>query len=220
MDVQTSALPTRAKLAVRKLRILLADDHQVVRESIKLLINAQPDMEVAGEAGDGLEAIERAQLLLPDVVVMDVLLPGATGFEATEKLNETCLQVKVLALTHHKAKDYLNELMNAGAYGYVLKQSPAAELLRAIRVVAKGDQYLDPAMSGRVIGRQSLIGPREEEILRLLARGYSNKETAADLGISVKTVEAHRANAMRKLDLQGRQGIVRFALTQGWLREE
>src|SRR5689334_18629702 len=195
-----------------KLRIMIAEDHETVREGMKLLINSQPDMEVIGEAGDGLAAIQRAQELLPDIVLMDVSMPQATGFQATEKLNQTCPQVKVLALTRHTDKAYLQQLVRAGAYGYVLKQSPAAELLRAIRTVGAGSQYLDSAMTGKVlagymgdasqadISRQPWMSKREEEVLRLIAWGYSNKEIAAQMEISVKTVEAHRANAMRKLE--------------------
>jgi two-component system, NarL family, response regulator NreC len=215
-----------------KLRIMIAEDHETIREGIKLLINAQPDMEVIGEASDGLQAISRAQSLLPDIVLMDISMPGATGFQATEKLNQTCPQVKVLALTRHRDKAYLQQLVRAGAEGYVLKQSPASELIGAIRAVAEGRQFLDPALTGAVLaayaGDKSLskienqpwISKREEEVLKLIAWGYSNKEIAAKLDISVKTVEAHRANAMRKLDLHSRIDIVRFALMQGWLEED
>ncbi|HJQ27279.1 MAG TPA: response regulator transcription factor [Blastocatellia bacterium] len=215
-----------------KLRVLIAEDHETVREGIKMLINAQPDMEVVSEASDGLTAISRAQAVLPDVVLMDVSMPGATGFQATEKLNQTCPQVKVVALTRHRDKAYLQQLVRAGADGYVLKQSPAEELLRAIRAVASGGQYLDTALTGKVLagyagehpsakgGSQPWISRREEEVLKLIAWGNSNKEIAAKLDISVKTVEAHRANAMRKLDLHSRIDIVRFALLQGWLNEE
>lgn len=217
---------------MNKLRILIAEDHETVREGIKLLIDAQPDMEVIGEAGDGLTAVSSAQSLNPDVVVMDVTMPGATGFQATEKLNQLCPHVKVLALTRHTDKAYLQQLVRAGAFGYVLKQSPAAELLQAIRMVAEGKKYLDSAMTGAVMAgyagerspfdsnHQPWISKREEEVLKLIAWGYSNKEIAAQVDISVKTVEAHRANAMRKLDLHSRIDIVRFALTQGWLQEE
>jgi DNA-binding NarL/FixJ family response regulator len=215
-----------------KLRIVIAEDHETVREGMKLLINSQPDMEVIGEAGDGITAINRAQELLPDIVLMDVSMPQATGFQATEKINQTCPQVRVLALTRHTDKSYLQQLVRAGAYGYVLKQSPSSELLRAIRAVGEGRQYLDSAMAGTVmagyagdsslavINRQPWISKREEEVLRLIGWGYSNKEIAAHLDISVKTVEAHRANAMRKLDLHSRIDIVRFALTQGWLGQD
>jgi two-component system response regulator NreC len=218
--------------AMGKLRIMIAEDHETVREGIKLLINAQPDMEVIDEVSNGVTAVSNAQALAPDVVIMDVSMPGGTGFQATEKLNELCPEVKVVALTRHTDKAYLHQLVRAGADGYVLKQSPAAELLRAIRAVAEGRQYLDPAMTGTVLagymnepspfnsGRQFWISKREEEVLRLIAWGYSNKEIAGRTDISVKTVEAHRANAMRKLDLHSRIDIVRFALMQGWLQED
>ncbi|HKQ08410.1 MAG TPA: response regulator transcription factor [Blastocatellia bacterium] len=213
-----------------KLRILIAEDHETIREGIKLLINSQPDMNVVGEAGNGLMAIQSAQTLLPDVVLMDVSMPGVTGFQATEKLNETCPQVKVLALTRHRDKAYLQQLVRAGADGYVLKQSPAEELLRAIRAVAAGGQYLDASLTGKVLAgyaseqrskdaRRQWISQREEEVIKLIAWGHSNKEISAKLDISVKTVEAHRANAMRKLDMHSRIDIVRFALLQGWLEE-
>ena len=217
---------------MNKLRVVIAEDHETVREGIKLLINAQPDMEVVGEAGDGREAVERAQALLPDIVLMDVSMPHATGFQATEKINQTCPQVKVVALTRHTDKAYLQQLVRAGAYGYVLKQSPSAELLRAVRTVGEGRQYLDQAMTGTILAgygghnlsarlnHQPWISKREEEVLKLIGWGYSNKEIAKDLDISVKTVEAHRANGMRKLDLHSRIDIVRFALTQGWLGAE
>lgn len=215
-----------------KLRIMIAEDHATVREGIKMLINAQPDMEVIGEASDGLTAVSHAQALVPDIILMDVSMPGATGFQATERLDQSCPQVKVVALTRHRDKAYLQQLVRAGVEGYVLKQSPAEELLRAIRAVAEGRQFLDPAMTGTVLAgyagesstskasRQPWISKREEEVLKLIAWGYSNKEIAAQLDISVKTVEAHRANAMRKLDLHSRINIVRFALLQGWLEEE
>ena len=214
-----------------KLRILIAEDHETIREGIKLLINAQPDMDVIGEAGDGLLAVQRTQTLLPDLVLMDVSMPGVTGFQATEQLNQTCPQVKLLALTRHRDKAYLQQLVRAGADGYVLKQSPAEELLRAIRTVAAGGQYLDTALTGKVLAgiagehpsrddRQPWISRREEEVLKLIAWGHSNKEIAAKLDISVKTVEAHRANAMRKIDLHSRIHIVRFALLRGWLETE
>jgi two-component system, NarL family, response regulator NreC len=215
-----------------KLRVMLAEDHETVREGIKLLINAETDMEVISEAGDGLTAISSAQSLLPDIVLMDVSMRGISGIQATERLNHLCPQVKVLALTRHTDKAYLQQLVRAGANGYVLKQSSAAELLRAIRTVALGQQYLDPAMTSKVLAgyagepspfdvrRQPWISKREEEVLKLIAWGYSNKEIAARMNISVKTVEAHRANGMRKLDLHSRIDIVRFALLQGWLQDD
>jgi DNA-binding NarL/FixJ family response regulator len=214
-----------------KLRILLADDHETVRAGLKLIVNAQADMEVVGEACDGREAVARAQELLPDIVVMDVSMPHLNGLKATERLQAVCPQVKVLTLTRHTDDGYLQQILRAGASGYVLKQSPPAELLHAIRAVAAGGKYLDPAVAGKVIGNyaerstslrgeaQGSLSDREAEVLRLIAWGHSNKEIAARMEISVKTVEAHKANSMRKLGMQSRIDIVRFALLQGWLQD-
>jgi DNA-binding NarL/FixJ family response regulator len=214
-----------------KFRILLADDHETVRAGLRLILNAQPDMEVVGEAGDGRAAIARAQELLPDIVVMDVSMPHLNGLKATEKLKAICPQVNVLALTRHTDDAYLQQLLRAGASGYVLKQSPPAELLHAIRAIVAGGKYLDPAVAGKLIGShvgrsasphvatQGILSDREAEILRLIAWGHSNKEIAARMEISVKTVEAHKANAMKRLDMHSRIDIVRFALLQGWLQD-
>ena len=217
-------------MSVGKIRILLVEDHETVREGLRMIVSAQPDMEVVGEAGDGRAAIECAQELQPDVVVMDVSMPRMNGLKATGKLLELCPQTKVLTLTRHTDDGYLQELLRAGASGYVLKQSAPAELLRAIRTVATGGKYLDPAITGKVMGNyvsrrtsvradaQASISEREAEVLRLIAWGYSNKEIGARLELSVKTIEAHKANAMRKLDMRSRIDIVRYALLQGWLQ--
>ena len=216
-----------------KLRILLAEDHETVREGLRLIVNAQSDMEVVGEAGDGRAAVARAQELLPDIVLMDVSMPQLNGLKATEKLKALCPQVKVLTLTRHTDYGYLQQLLRAGASGYVLKQSRPAELLHAIRAVAAGGKYLDPAVAGKVIGdyagtrSASLrfaqegreLSEREAEVLRLIAWGHSNKEIAARLSLSVKTVEAHKANAMRRLGMTSRIDIVRYAILQGWLQD-
>jgi DNA-binding NarL/FixJ family response regulator len=215
---------------LRKLRILLADDHETVREGLRLIIGAQPDMEVIGEVGDGRAAVEHAQKSLPDVVVMDVSMPGLNGLKATQKLRASCPQVSVLALTRHQDEAYLQQLLKAGASGYVLKQSPSAELLHAIRAISSGGKYLDPAIAGRVMGtfaaRPTLspsaepnLTERETEVLRLIAWGYSNKEIAGRIGLSVKTVEAHKANAMKRLAMTSRIDIVRYAVLQGWMEE-
>jgi len=218
---------------LKKLRILLADDHVTVREGVKMIINAQKDMEVVAEAADGRGAVAEAQAVRPDVVVMDVSMPRVNGLKATEMLNECCPEVKVLALTRHQDDGYLQQLLRAGAAGYVLKQSRPAELLQAIRAIGEGGSYLDPAVAGRVIGdygrrRQPVttvagagtLSSREEEVLRLIAWGYSNKEIATRLDLSVKTVETHKANAMHKLQMRSRIDIVRFALLQGWLEDK
>ena len=191
-----------------KLRIYLADDHAVVRAGLKALINAQPDMDVSGEAGDGRTACEQIPELQPDVVVMDVSMPGVNGAQATAKLKQVCPEIKVLALTVHEDKGYLRLLLEAGASGYVLKRSAAEELIHAIRTVAAGGVYLDPLLAGKVVG--SFVGPqakkgvpegsdlsdREAEVVRLIAAGFSNKEIASRLSLSVKTVETYKARSM------------------------
>ncbi len=217
-------------MSAKKVRVLVAEDHGTMREGLKLLINQEPDMEVVGEASDGHEALRLSRKLLPDVVVMDISMPGMGGLQATRGLQQACPQVKVLALPRHADQGFMAEMLRAGARGYVLKQSLSAELIRAVRAVASGQHYLDPSVTAKVVdaytgkrpGNESKesITEREEEALRLIALGYSNKEIAARLSLSVKTVEAHKANAMRKLDMTSRIDIVRYAVLQGWLTDE
>jgi DNA-binding NarL/FixJ family response regulator len=211
------------------LRIFLAEDHLMVREGLKTLINAQSDMAVIGEAGDGLTAVQQAKELQPDIVIIDVSMPRMNGQQATSKILKVCPQVKVLALTRHTDTGFIQQLFRAGASGYVLKQSASAQLIEAIHTIATGNHYIDPAITGKVINsytnRQikldtdspNPLTEREEEVIKMVAWGYSNKEIAARLDISIKTVEAHKANAMRKLDLRSRIDVVRYALLQGWL---
>lgn len=200
-----------------------------VRHGLKLLIDGQPDMTVVAEASDGATALQLADVSHPDVVVMDISMPGMNGLVATQQFTKRQPKVAIVMLTRHGDDAYLQELLRAGAAGYVLKQSAPQELLQAIRAAAAGGQYLDSALTPRVtagfLGREGkrvrrtagAISEREAEVLRLIASGYSNKEIAARLSLSVKTVEAHKANAMRKLDLTGRIDIVRYAILQGWL---
>jgi DNA-binding NarL/FixJ family response regulator len=212
-----------------KIRVLLADDHETVRQGLKLLINRQPDMEVVGEAGDGQAAIERAVTLKPNVAVVDVSMPRMNGLAATKAILQTTPCTAVVALTRYGDDAYVQELLNAGALGYVLKQSPSGELVDAVRAAASGRRHLDRSLAARVAGtmlnrrgRSAALGTitdREAEVLRLTALGYSNKDIAANLDLSVKTVEVHKANAMRKLGLSGRTDVVRYALLQGWLRD-
>lgn len=216
---------------MNKVRVLIAEDHHTVREGLKLILEAQPDIEVIGEASDGRSAIEQAKKLNPDIVLMDVSMPKVNGLKATQELGSCCPDVKVLTLTRHKDDGYLQQLLRAGAAGYVLKQSPPAELLHAVRAIAAGGQYLDPAVAGKVVGgyvaqtaSKGVVpkvepSKREGEVLRLIAWGYSNKEIAAQLNLSVKTVEVHKANGMRKLGMTSRIDIVRYAILQGWLHE-
>lgn len=213
------------------IRVLLADDHKIMREGLRMLVNAQADMEVVGEADNGRMAIILAQQLQPDVVVMDVSMPELDGLKATENLKGLCPSIRILTLTRHREDGYLQPLLRAGASGYVLKQSASDELVRAIRHVAAGQTYLDPAVTetvvagacGRHAGRGSLpkkdLSPREEEVLRLIAWGYLSKEIAAHLEISIKTAEAHKANAMQKMGMKSRIDIVRYALLRGWLQD-
>jgi len=214
-----------------KLRIMLADDHETVREGLKMIVNAQDDMEVVGVAADGREAIARAQELLPDILVMDISMPKLNGLKATQKLNEVCPHVKVLTLSRHADDGYIRELLAAGAWAYVLKQSAPSELIHAIRAVAAGGKYIDPKLTEKVMGSYSgrsgalrgeakdSLSNRESEVLRLIALGYSNKEIAASLDLSVKTIEVHKANAMRKLNMTSRIDLVRYAIFQGWMQE-
>jgi DNA-binding NarL/FixJ family response regulator len=211
------------------LRILLADDHVTVRHGLKLLIDSQPDMNVVSEVSDGNAAVESAVALKPDVIIMDISMPGMNGLVATRKLKQLQPNAAIVTLTRHADDAYLQELLRAGVSGYVLKQSAPTELLQAIRAAAAGRQYLDSALTARVtaafLGKPgnrvsrpvTKVSERESEVLRLIASGYSNKEIAARLSVSVKTVEAHKANAMRKLGLNGRIDIVKYAALQGWL---
>jgi two-component system response regulator NreC len=210
------------------LRILLADDHVTVRHGLKLLIEAQPDMKVIAEASDGKAAMQNALALKPDVIVMDISMPGMNGLAATRALKQKHPQVVIVTLTRLSDDAYVQELLRAGVAGYVLKQSAPNELIQAIRAAAAGGQYIDSTltarMTARFLGRADKsskpageLSDREAGVLRLIASGYSNKEIAGQLSLSVKTVEAHKANAMRKLGLRGRIDIVKYAVLQGWL---
>jgi two-component system, NarL family, response regulator NreC len=213
-----------------RLRVLLADDHVTVRHGLRLIIEGQSDMSVVAEAGDGESAIAQALAVKPDVIVMDISMPGMTGLVATRKLKKLQPEAVIVTLTRHSDDAYLQELLRAGVKGYVLKQSPPNELVQAIRAAAAGGQYLDSALTARItagfLGREgkrdskaaAALSERESDVLRLIASGYSNKEIAARLSLSVKTVEAHKANAMRKLGLNGRIDIVKYAVLQGWLQ--
>jgi DNA-binding NarL/FixJ family response regulator len=214
-----------------RIRIYLADDHEIVRDGLKALVNAQPDMEVVGEAGDGCKAVDEILGLHPDVVVLDLSLPGLDGGQVADRLRAECPEVRVLALTVHEDKGYLHRLLGAGAAGYILKRAASVELGHAIRIVARGGTYLDPNLAGRLVGellqkppaagttRDEVLSGREREVVRLIAMGFGNREIAAQLEISVKTVETHRTRALEKLGVENRAGLVRYALQRGWLQE-
>ncbi|HVL58064.1 MAG TPA: response regulator transcription factor [Burkholderiaceae bacterium] len=214
-----------------KTRILLVDDHAIVRDGLALLIDAQPDMEVVGQAGDGNEALERAERLAPDVVLLDVSMPELGGAPTAETLRSRCPNVKILALTRHADQGYVRRMLAAGASGYVLKKTARDSLLQAIRIVAAGGTYIEPSLAGGLVERalrrsntalahRRDLAPREEEVLRLIAWGHSNKQIAGQLGISVKTVESYKATAVEKLGLPTRTDILRYALSRGWLSED
>jgi len=219
------------EVAIAKLRVFIADDHAVVREGLKALINSQPGIMVIGEAADGLSACEQVPNLQPDVVVMDLSMPGLTGSQATERLKKECPLVKVLALTAHEDKGYLRQILTAGAVGYLLKRSAPVELIRAIQAVASGGVYIDPSLAHVVTGefvQQPVLGraeaarslsEHEAGTLRLTAAGYGQIEIATQLGLSVGTVVACRARAMGKLGLKTRVELVRYAIQQGWLKD-
>lgn len=214
-------------------KVLLVDDHAVVRSGLRLLLESQPDIRVIGEAADGIEAVARALELKPDVVLMDLSMPrGRDGMYTTAELSATMPEVKVLILTMHDDEQYLFRSLKAGASGYILKSSPGTELISAIRQVSQGQAYLHPEAAKRVIQGYlqttnqtntnpadsfELLTEREKEILGLVAKGYTNKETADLLSISAKTVENHKANIMEKLQLATRRDLIRFAAKRGLL---
>jgi DNA-binding NarL/FixJ family response regulator len=216
---------------MKKLRILLADDHKVVRDGLRLLIDSQRDMRVVGEAGNGKEALKQARDLKPDVVVMDLSMPEVNGLQATERLKAEQPGIKVVALTVHEDASYLVQLCKAGAVGYVLKRSAGDDLIHAIRTVAAGGLHFDPTLANKALTSQlgeapakagphaSDLSDREKQVLILLAWGYSNKEIAGDLGLSVKTIETYRVRISEKLGLRSRTEIVQYALRHGWLNE-
>jgi DNA-binding NarL/FixJ family response regulator len=212
-----------------KLKVFLADDHPIVRAGLRGLIDAQPDMAVVGEAYDGTAAVRGVVAERPDVVVMDVSMPGVGGAEATERIRAECPTVKVVALTAHEDRGYLKRLLQAGASGYVLKRSAADDLVRALRAVAAGETYLDPAVAGHLVpglraggsapAAEAELSDRESEVLREIARGHAVKQIAARMDVGVRTVETYKSRAMEKLGLKSRADVVRYAVGQGWLTD-
>jgi two-component system, NarL family, response regulator NreC len=208
---------------MKRIRILLADDHAVVRQGFKMILDAQPDMEIVGEAANGREVIALAGEVHPDVVIMDVAMPELNGIEATRRLAEVSPHARVLALSMHKDSVYVREVLRAGARGYVLKESGAGDLVNAVRAVASGEGYLSPAVSNAVLDdyRRHVTNPidlltsREREVLQMLAEGKTNKEIAAVLNLSVYTIDAHRGRVMEKLNIHSINELVRFAVRNG-----
>jgi two-component system, NarL family, response regulator NreC len=212
-----------------KLRVLLAEDHKVMREGLRMLVERDADMEIIGEADNGSTAIELARQLKPAVVVMDISMPEVNGLKATEILRASIPETKILILTRHSDASYVQQLLRSGASGYVLKHSAFDELVHAIKRVAAGYAYIDPAVLTQVVGSISApnstagtfkpLTERERTVLREVATGFLTKEIAAHMNISPKTVETHKANAMAKLGMKSRIDIVRYAILQGWLHD-
>lgn len=207
------------------IRVVLADDHSVVRKGVREFLEEEPDIDVIGEASDGLQAVELATELQPDVVVMDIKMPQLSGVDATKRIRSAAPKVRVLALTAYDDDPYIFGLLEAGASGYVLKTAESSELIRAIRAVAAGQSALDPAIAPRIIARIAQPAPvaeslteRELEVLRLAARGLTNKQIGHDLDISDRTVQNHLANIYAKLDVASRTEAVTAALQRGMLR--
>jgi DNA-binding NarL/FixJ family response regulator len=213
---------------MRKIRVLIADDHVVLRDGLRALLNMYEDIEVVGEAGDGLEAVERTQQLQPDVVLMDIAMPRLGGLEAALEMRQRKLPTKVLVLTQYDNKEYVFHMLKAGAAGYIVKKAAGTELVSAIRAVHGGESFLYPSAAKAVVDRYlgegegdegerrlDQLSDREKEVLKLLAEGRSNREIAELLRLSVKTVMSHRSNIMEKLDIHNRTELVRFAIRAG-----
>jgi two-component system, NarL family, response regulator NreC len=206
-----------------KIHILLADDHAVVRQGFKMILAAQPDMEIVGEAGNGREALDLAGKLQPDVIVMDVAMPELNGIEATRRVADVSPRSRVLALSMHKDSVYVREILRAGARGYLLKDSISSDLLAAVRAIARGEGYLSPGVSDAVLNDYrrhvtdpiDLLSSREREVLQMIAEGKTNKDIATVLNLSVYTVDAHRGRIMEKLNMHSVTDLVRFAVRCG-----
>lgn len=210
-------------------KVLLVDDHVVVRQGLKALLTDEPDLEVVGEASNGREALDSLERLEPDVLLMDISMPGLNGIEATRQIKQRYPHLKVVILSMHANEEYVFQVLQAGAAGYVLKQSDSLEVLTAIRAALAGGSFLSPPISRTVIddyvrraearGRSNdleLLTTREREVLQLLAEGLTNRQIAAELNISIKTVETHRSNMMNKLEVGSKAELIKYALRKGW----
>ena len=214
---------------MKRLRVLLADDHALVRAGIRALLEKMPDVEVVGEANDGLAALAGVKAHRPDVLLMDIAMAGMTGLHAAAQVKKDFPAVKVIILSMHSNEEYVMQAMRAGAAGYLLKDAATGELDVAIHAAVRGETYLSPAISSRVIegylsrvsgGGAGPLTPRQREILRLVAQGQSTKEIAFALEISVKTVETHRAQVMERLDIHDVAGLVKYAMRVGLIPPE
>jgi DNA-binding NarL/FixJ family response regulator len=215
------------------IRVLIADDHTLLREGIRSLLKLYDDIEVVGEAADGAEAVEKATRLSPDIVLMDVAMPGLGGLEATLEIHRRSPNTRVLVLTQYDDPEYVRRFLKAGVSGYVLKKAAGTELVSAIRAVQTGSSYLSPQIAGTVIegylkGQEltetedvyERLTDREKQVLKLVAEGYSNSEIASMLSLSVKTVMGHRENVMEKLGIHSRTELIKYAIKHGLIRVE
>jgi DNA-binding NarL/FixJ family response regulator len=214
-----------------KIRVLIVDDHAILREGIRALLSLYPDIEVVGEACDGLEAISKTRGLSPDIILMDIAMPGLGGLEATLEIHKQHPNSRVVILTQHDDSEYIFPILKAGAAGYILKKAVGTELVAAIRAVHEGGSFLYPSVATAVIegyihqGQEvepsyDRLTDREKQVLKLIAEGRSNKEIAEMLSLSVKTVIAHRANLMEKLDIHNRTELVKYAIRKGLIAVE
>jgi DNA-binding NarL/FixJ family response regulator len=214
-----------------KIRVLIVDDHAILREGVRALLQLQPDIEVVGEASDGLQALEQVEKLDPDVVLMDVAMPGLGGIEAAIEMHKLGRRARILILSQYEDREYVRRLLKAGVAGYVLKKSAGSELANAIRAVQRGGLVLDPEVARTAMENAGQASPggadpyealtdREKQVLKLVAEGCSNKEVADLLGISVKTAMSHREHVMEKIGVHNRTELVRFALKRGVIRIE
>jgi two-component system, NarL family, response regulator NreC len=216
---------TGASLSTRRLQLLLADDHETVRQGLRLLFEERGNIDVVRDVADGESAVEAARTLKPDVVVLDLSMPGMSGLAAARVIKLDVPDTAIVVLTRHSEHAYVQEVLANGASGYVLKQSPFDELLRAVTAAASGMRYIDRAIAPLETAEQPLaatpapVSEREMTVLQLSAAGKSNKDIASALGIAVKTVEVHKASAMRKLQLRDRADVIRFAVVKGWLQD-
>jgi len=213
---------------VTKIRVALVDDHPVVLAGISALLRTAPEIELVGDAADGQAALRMISDAAPDIAVIDVSLPDMNGIELTARLAESSPDVRVLTLSVHEDRAYVQQLLQAGVRGYLLKRSAAEELVRAVRAIAAGGMYLDPAIVRKAIADpiaepascgQDRLSPREQDVLRFIAQGFSNKEIGSKLRISTKTIETYKARAAEKLRLRTRADIVKYGATQGWLKQ-
>ena len=215
-------------MITKKIRVLLAEDHTIVRQGLSALLRSEPDMEVAGEASDGLEAVEMAKKLIPDVVLMDIAMRNLNGLEATRKIKKLFPHMKVLVLTMYESEEWIFQILKAGASGYLIKDSAMTDLTSALRAVYQGDSYLSPSISKKVIEEyiqraelweekriEEVLSGREREILQLISEGHSIPQIASRLCISKNAVEAHKTHIMEKLNIRDKVGLIKYAIRTG-----